>query len=142
MLRVGATASGVLAHRGRVVEAAFLLVLARLLRRFVPMRRWSRVLGPNGPATDAIDVGPLEGAEARVALAVAGVARRLDANCLEQAVAASLMLRVRRRHGAVVIGLDTADPGGVPHAWLVGPSGLVVTGGERGGFRPVNQFGH
>jgi len=130
-----------LAHRWRVVQALTLLVLARLLRRFVPMRRWSGLLGANGAAVVGIELGPLSGAEAEVAWAVEAGSRRVAANCLEQAVAASLMLRARRLPAAVVIGLDVADPGATPHAWLVGPSGLVVTGGELGAFRPVNQFG-
>ncbi|MCL2541509.1 MAG: lasso peptide biosynthesis B2 protein [Nocardioidaceae bacterium] len=130
-------------RRLRVLEALTLVALARLLRRRVPMRRWSFLLGATGPALAGTSGElPPVGVEARVARAVGSAARRTGANCLEQAVAASLMLRVRRRPGAVVIGLDRTDPAGVPHAWLVGGSGAVLTGGETmGDFRAVSQFG-
>lgn len=131
-----------LRHRLRVVEALVLVLLARVLRRHVPMRRWSALLGPTGPATTAPVLGRLDGAEVRVAVALRSAAARTGANCLEQAVAASLMMRARRRPGVVVIGLDARRPEAVPHAWFVGRSGLVVTGEEvMDGFRPASQFG-
>lgn len=132
-----------LRHRLRVVVAIVLLLGARLLRRTVAMRRWARILGENGPVEVGVEVTRLEGVEREVAGAVASGARRTSANCLEQAVAASLMLRARGARGVVVIGLDPRQPDGVPHAWLVGPSGSVVVGGDVvDRFRPVNQFGH
>lgn len=119
-----------------------LLLLARALRKWVPMRRWAPLLGENGPPTASMVLDRLQGDEAVVARAVASGARRVSANCLEQAVAASLMLRRRGTGAAVVIGLDPAQPDAIPHAWLVGASGAVVVGGdEMPGFRPVNQFG-
>lgn len=127
-------------HRGRVLEALLLMVAARLLRHVVPMRRWAPLLGANGPATSPIELGALEGSEHAVAGAIWSGSHRMGANCLEQAVAASVMLRVRRTPGVVVIGLDAADPSAVPHAWLVGRSGHVVCGGAEGRHRPVNQF--
>lgn len=135
-----------LRHYLRVLEALVLLGLARALRRWVPMRRWARILGPTGPATAGTAGTPTEPpaspVESRVSGAVERASVRFDANCLEQAVAGSLMLRVRRRPARVVIGLDTADPGAVPHAWLVGRSGAVVLGrDETGRYRPVSQFG-
>jgi len=130
-------------HRLRVLEAIVLLLVARMLRKGVAMRRWSGLLGATGPVRVGVDVGPLAGTEAEVGRAVASAARRTSANCLEQAVAASLMLRARRTPGVVVIGLDAKRPTEVPHAWLVGPSGTVVVGGDVvDRFRPVNQFGH
>lgn len=129
-------------RRLRVAEALVLLLVARVLRRFVAMRRWAPLLGDPGPPQAPMALAPLTGDEALVARAVASGARRLSANCLEQAVAASLMLRRRGGRAVVVIGLGRERPDGVPHAWLVGPSGAVVTGGEEmPGFRPVSQFG-
>ncbi|MEV4999788.1 lasso peptide biosynthesis B2 protein [Nocardioides sp. LML1-1-1.1] len=131
-----------LRHRLRVVEALVLVLLARVLRRHVPMRRWSALLGPTGPARTAPVLGRLDGAEVRVAVALRSAAARTGANCLEQAVAASVMMRVRRRPGVVVVGLDARRPDAVPHAWFVGASGLVVTGEDvMDGFRPASQFG-
>ncbi len=131
-----------LRHRLRVVEALVLVLLARVLRRHVAMRRWAPLLGPSGPARTEPVLGRLGGTEVRVALAVRSASARTGANCLEQAVAASVMMRVRRRPGVVVIGLDARRPAQVPHAWFVGRSGLVVTGEDvMDGFRPASQFG-
>lgn len=135
-----------LRHYLRVLEALVLLGLARGLRRWVPMRRWARILGPTGPVTPttADPAQPPEPSltEWQVCGAIERATARLDANCLEQAVAGSLMLRARRQPASVVIGLDAADPGAVPHAWLVGRSGAVVLGrDETGRYRPVSQFG-
>lgn len=129
-------------RRLRALEALVLLLLARGLRKWVAMRRWAPLLGENGPPAAPMALEPLAGREAVVARAVASGARRTSANCLEQAVAASLMLRRRGTRAVVVIGLDPARPDAIPHAWLVGASGSVVTGAdEMPGFRPVNQFG-
>lgn len=131
-----------LRHRLRVVEALVLVLLARVLRRRVAMRRWAPLLGPTGPARTAPVLGPLAGTELAVARALRAATARTGANCLEQAVAASLMMRVRRRPGVVVVGLDAQRPAALPHAWFVGRSGRVVTGEDvMDGFRPVSQFG-
>ncbi|NHA01547.1 PqqD family protein [Nocardioides sp. W3-2-3] len=79
-----------LRHRLRVVEALALVLLARVLRRHVPMRRWAPLLGPSGPAATPPVLGRLSGTEARVAVALRSATARTGANCLEQAVAASL----------------------------------------------------
>lgn len=119
-----------------------LLVVARALRLWVPMRRWSRVLGPTGAPTTPLVLDRPDGVEGTVSDAVASAARRLGGNCLEQAFAASLMLRRRGDRGIVVIGLDRQDIGATPHAWLVGASGRVVVGAEgMDRFVPVSQFG-
>lgn len=131
-----------LRHRLRVLEAAVLVLVARVLRRSVPMRRWSRVLGPTAPPTVPVSEDAPDGVEAAVARSVGSASRRVGGNCLEQAFAASLMLRRRGVRGVVVIGLDRADPSAAPHAWLVGASGRVVVGGEvLDRYLPVSQFG-
>ncbi|MEZ0579738.1 lasso peptide biosynthesis B2 protein [Nocardioides sp. MH1] len=129
-------------HRLRVLEALALLLVARVLRVLVPMRRWSRVLGPTGAPTAETVPGAPTGAEADVSRAVVSGSYRLRSNCLEQAFAATVMLRARGRRGVVVIGLDRADPSAAPHAWLVAPSGRVVVGAEvMDRYVPVSQFG-
>lgn len=125
-----------------MLEALVLVLVARVLRAWVPMRRWSRVLGPTQPPTANARPDAPEGTEAAVAAAVASATRKAGGNCLEQAFAASLMLRLRGERGVVVIGLDRADPASAPHAWLVGRSGRVVVGGDvTDRFVPVSQFG-
>jgi hypothetical protein len=130
-------------RRLRAAEALAFVLLARVLRTRIAMRRWSFLLGPTGPArAETLADRQPSATEALVSRAVGSAARRTSANCLEQAVAASLMLRARRTPGAVVIGLDPTRPDGVPHAWLVGGSGAVIVGGEvMGDFRAVSQFG-
>lgn len=129
-------------HRLRVLEALVLVLLARVLRTRVPMRRWAPLLGQRGAASTELVTGPLPAVEASVAAAVAGARRRSAANCLEEAVAGSLMLRWRGVRSVVVIGLDSAGSGRPPHAWLVGSSGRVLTGGSAvPGYRPASQFG-
>lgn len=125
-----------------MLEALLLVLTARALRRWVPMRRWSPVLGPRATPTARALPGVPAGAEALVAAAVGSASRRVGANCLDQAFAASLMLRLRGERGVVVIGLDRADPTAAPHAWLVGASGRAVVGGDGvDRFVPVSQFG-
>ncbi len=53
--------------------------------------------------------------------AVGRAVRRVpwQANCLDQALAAQVMLRLRRRPGTAIIGLRRTD-GWDAHAWLVG----------------------
>lgn len=132
----------VLRHRLRVVEALVLLLIGRALRRWVPMRRWSRVLGPTLPPTATTQPDAPDGVEGAVASSLASAVRRVGGNCLEQAFAGSLMLRARGRRGVVVIGLDRADPAAAPHAWLVAASGRVVVGGDlMDQYVPVSQFG-
>lgn len=131
-----------LRRRLRVLEALVLVLVGRVLRRWVPMRRWSRLLGATCVPTVEVVPAVLEGREALVARAVTAAAHRVDGNCLEQAFAGSLMLRLRREPAVVVIGLDRADPASPPHAWLVGSSGGVVVGGDgRDRYVPVSQFG-
>jgi len=134
-----------LGYRRRTLEACVLLAVATLLRRYVTMRRWSRVLGEMGPVRPApAPVGPSDPTERAVALAVAAAARRLPAatTCLDRAIAASLMMRARGRRPRLLIGMPLDDPRGTSHAWLVGESGRVVVGdGELERFRPVTQFG-
>lgn len=133
----------VLRHRVRVVEALALLVVARVARLVIPMRRWALVLGGAGAARVVVDATATpRRVEVLVAAAVESAARHVPANCLDKAVAASLMLRQRDAPSVVVIGLNRDQPTDVPHAWVVGPSGNVVVGeAEMHGFRPVSQFG-
>ncbi len=113
-----------------------------MLRSRVPMRRWSRLLGPTSAPTVVPQGERPVGREGDVAAAVGSATWRTGANCLEQAFAASVMLRLRGQHSVVVIGLDRADPAAPPHAWLVGASGRVVVGAETmDRYHPVSQFG-
>ncbi len=140
--------------RARVAEAALLLTAAAAAQRWVPMPRWSGVLGKpgavppelRGSAVGGIEVRAATLAEARVGSAVARASRRLpfEASCLAQATAGQVMLRRRREPGVVVVGLrpsveSEADWGA--HAWLLGRRGALTGGPAAAGFTATTAFG-
>lgn len=128
----------------RVVEATVLLVGATILRKTIPMKRWSTLLGsPTEPTPPLVELAkePLTGRDADVASAIQ-VARHIlpyQPNCLDQATAAQLMLRFRGQPGSVIIGLEPANDWKA-HAWLIGRSGTVVGGDVSDRFTPATAF--
>jgi hypothetical protein len=125
-------------------EAAFMLVVARVLLRTIALPRWSALLG-QPTNTNGLDVNgsPAQGNEGVVALGIARAAHRFPGTytCLERASAGQFMLRLRGIPGAVVIGLKP-DGNGDGHAWLVGKTG-VLTGRadqDESVFTPVSAF--
>lgn len=142
--------------RARVAEAAVLLCAATMAQRWVPMPRWSALLGRPGAVPEtmrgAADRGiPVRAAtptEARVGSALARAQRRLpfEASCLAQATAGQVMLRRRGEPGTVVIGLrapgDGAEGGDWDaHAWLLGRGGALTGGPAAAGFTATTVFG-
>lgn len=130
--------------RGRALEAVVLLLVSTAVRRWVPMRRWARVLGRvRTPEVSSVRASRLEGAERQVANALRSGGRRVPVSttCLDRAIAGHLMLRRRGAHPRLVVGLNRADPAEGSHAWLVGASGAVVVGGEvMDDFVPVTEI--
>lgn len=130
--------------RGRTFEAMVLLLVSTAVRRWVPMRRWARVLGRvREPQVSSVTASGLIGVERRVAIALRSGDRRLPVSttCLDRAIAGHLMLRRRRTLPRLVVGLNRADPAEGAHAWLVGPSGSVVVGAEvMDDFVPVTEI--
>lgn len=136
------------------LEAALLLLLAKLLVKYVPMRRWrhrlSTVEEPGGP--------PFEGR--RLARKVARVVRRVArhvpfrAVCLPQAMAAQWMLRRRGISSRLFFGARrrlrpaTAPPEDRPasgmdfHAWLTVGDTCVLGGAERDTYVALPPFDH
>jgi hypothetical protein len=140
--------------RARVAEAAVLLCAAAAAQRWVPMPRWSPVLGEpggvpdamRGPAGDGIPARAATTAEARVGSAIARANQRLpfEASCLAQATAGQVMLRRRHEPGVVVIGLRPPDPdesAWSAHAWLLGRDGALTGGPAAAGFTATTVFG-
>ena len=129
-------------ERVMAVEAAFYLLLARLLVRCVPMRYWmGRLHGAaaGSASPDRQGVGrqgvDRQGVGRLVGRIVRAVARRLPVEvvCLPRAVAAHWMLRRRGISSQVVFGVRRAAPGRAPdyHAWLT-VDGDTVMGGRNG----------
>ncbi|TXH43231.1 MAG: lasso peptide biosynthesis B2 protein [Actinobacteria bacterium] len=141
-------------HRGRVLEAMGLLLLGAAAQKWVPMPRWSRVLGHHAAVPDAwlgqevvrlpaIAASPVE---RQVAVAVKSGVQRLpfEPTCLAQATAGQIMLRVRHSAGVVVIGLrpnpDGQDGRWDAHAWLLGRAGALTGGAAARGFTAATVF--
>ena len=133
------------------MEAMALLTLGTALQRWVPMPRWSRLLGrpgsvPEGWANTRQRALPQRAAtpvERRVALAVRAGGRRLPWNptCLAEAIAGQTLLRQFGQPGVVVIGLRATDEGPWDaHAWLLGRRGALTGGPAAQGFTATTVF--
>jgi len=140
-------------HRARVVEAMVLIVAGTLVRRAVPMPKWSRILGEStsvadvfgDPALASLGAAHTSPVERGVAMALRAAGRRLPYNprCLDRVTAGQLMLRRRRVPGIAVIGLSRTQPlAGAwgAHAWLVGESGMITGGAEAATFTAASCF--
>ncbi len=120
------------------LEALFLLAIARLLLVALPFAKAMRLLGlkvdavgPQGPTekrSAATADGDVTLQRIRIALRRASRLAPFRAVCLQQAVAASLMLRRRRRISEIHFGVAREQDGGMSaHAWTCS-SGQVITG--------------
>ena len=140
------------------VEAAFYLLLARLLVRCVPMRYWRgrlhgaaagsaspdrqgvgrQGMGRQGLGRQGVD---RQGVGRIVGRIVRAVARRLPVEvvCLPRAVAAHWMLRRRGISSHVVFGVRRAAPGRAPdyHAWLTVDGDTVMGGRNAAAYAPL-----
>lgn len=129
------------ADRLLLLEAVFLLGLARVLVHTVGFERFATRLGSH-MAQSADEDSPFAYATAtRVRWAVETAARNLpfDVICLPQAIAGKLMLRRRGIASTLYLGV-ARDPDLKAHAWLrVGR--LIVTGAQaRVGFSVISTF--
>lgn len=138
-------------HRGRVVQAMGLLTAGGALQKWVPMERWSGLLGEHGPVPAEWQGAAITRLPARVdglvekqiAVAIHSGSRWLPwkPTCLAEATAGQVMLRRRGQPGVVVIGLR---PNGTPkwdaHAWLLGRRGALTGGPAAQGFTPTTVF--
>lgn len=119
-------------------------------QRWVPMPRWSGVLGRAREVPDAWrgrtvhDIPELaaDGPERDVAVAVDRALAHLPVapSCLAQAFAGQVMLRRRGRGGVVVIGLRRGADRWDAHAWLLGSLGALTGGPAAAGFTATTVF--
>jgi Transglutaminase-like superfamily len=131
-------------HRGMLVEAQALLAAARLVIVLVPFRFYASHLGVHmaESATDELDAAR-QATLRRIAWAIGAISRRAPWRCLclEQALAAKMMLRVRRLPNTLYLGVAPNLGGRAEaHAWL--RSGVFyVTGGDgRDRYAVVSTF--
>ena len=136
------------ATQALALEAALLLLLARLLVERVPMRYWRHRLdtAPDPPAGRAEEGGnnapPAPRLPRRVGRIVRKVARRAPfrALCLPQAMAAQWMLRRRGVRSRIVFGARRRGTPGRAlefHAWLIVAGECVLGAEEARTFTPL-----
>ncbi len=121
-----------------LLEAAARLFVARLTIALLPFRTIARRLGTQGGESPRDEP---HGTARRIRWAVAAISRRAPwrCECLEQAVAAKMMLRARRIPSTLYLGVEPGDAAKA-HAWLRSGS-LFVTGGDASGrFAVLSTF--
>jgi Transglutaminase-like superfamily len=109
-----------------LLEAALRLLAARMSVALLPFRVVSRRLGD--PARESPRDEPPAIAR-RIRWAIAAISRRAPwrCQCLEQAIAAKMMLRARRVPNTLYLGVAQGEA--KAHAWLRSGS-FFVTGGD------------
>ena len=131
-----------------------LLTVTGAAQRWLPMPRWSRVLGVAGPVPStwrgqevaALPVAFGSVVEFRVGSAIARGGQLLPwtPTCLAEAATGQVMLARRGEPGVVVVGLrrgNEADGAAWDaHAWLVGARGAVTGGPAAEGFTATTVF--
>lgn len=118
-----------------LAEAAILLALVRMAELVLPFRVIARHLGDHMAESDTRDDPYRLAVGRRIGWAVRAISNHVPwrAKCLEQALAAKAMLRIRHISNTMYLGVA---PGGDPHspldahAWLR-TGNLHVTGGSH-----------
>ena len=117
-------------HRALIIEALVCLCVARLSLSMLPFRQVAKHLGAVVPRSDAIDcAGPAArpSVETEIAGDIGWAVRRMAAHapfkalCLQQALAAKMMLRRRGIQSALHFGVNRDNLPGASleaHAWL------------------------
>jgi hypothetical protein len=137
-----------------VLEAMPLLGAAAAAQKWVPMTKWSGILGRHEPVPAAwlgqrIEVLPSRSAtvrERQVADAIRSGCRWLpwEPTCLAQATAGQVLLKQFGQPGVVVIGLkpNPDSPSGTwdAHAWLLGRNGALTGGPAARGFTATTVY--
>jgi hypothetical protein len=131
-------------HRRLLVEAQVALAAARLLIRFVPLRFYSGQLGVHMAESPAEEHEAARRTTLRgVAWAIGAISRRAPWRCLclEQAVAAKMMLRLRRYPNTLYLGVAHSTEEKIEaHAWLRCGLFYVTGGAGRDRFAVVSTF--
>ena len=121
--------------RVMLAEACICLALARVAVLALPFRVIARRLGGQMQETDLADDPVALGAGRRVGRAIAAVSKYAPwrTKCLEQAIAAKAMLRMRHVPNTMYLGVERGSDHDSPlgaHAW-VRTGTLNVTGGAN-----------
>ena len=130
------------------------MIVGAAAQKWVPMPRWSGVLGDHaevppawrGQSVAELPVRAEDDVERAVAVAVDRALAHLPVqpSCLAQAFAGQVMLRRRGGGGVVVIGLRRGATAGDgrwdAHAWLLGREGALTAGPAAAGFTATTVF--
>lgn len=131
------------AHRLRVVEAVMALTVVGVVLAVLPFRLVARLAGRVEASVRACPPPTVDATAAAVGRSVEAAARRLPWRpaCLEQALAASLMLRRRGVPSHLCIGVATGDRRDFrAHAWVTAAGGTVCGGAAAAGMTPIAAF--
>jgi hypothetical protein len=134
------------ARRRLLAEAALCLALARLSVLSIPFRHLSRRLGTHGRESPAAALAvPTVRIVSDVGWSLRATSRRLPwrCACLEQGIAAKMMLRRRRIANTLYLGVAREGEAGSPataHAWLRSGHSVVTGAAGRERFTVVATF--
>jgi hypothetical protein len=132
-----------LAQKALLMEALVLLALARLAVLLLPFRRVARLLGRQYAQTPELH-DPKQAAVVRCDAAMVGKAAKnvpWTSKCLDQALAARLMLARRGITATVYFGVKNGEQGQLEaHAWLRSGAQFVTGGENRDRFTVINTF--
>ena len=127
-----------------VAEATAWLALARLAILLVRFPALSRRLGARMHESTQVDDDRRRPVLRRIRWAIGAVSRRAPwrCKCLEQAVAAKMMLRRRGLASTLYLGVarEESGPSVQAHAWLRCGSYYVTGGEERARYAVVSTF--
>ncbi len=132
-----------LADKGLLLEALVLLAFARVAVLLLPFRWVARVLGKEEAQTPAEEQLAHVVQIRRVGAMIRETARNVPwtSKCLDQALAAKIMLARRAIATTVYLGVNVDEQGQLAaHAWLRSGT-LYVTGGKiRDRYTVINTF--
>lgn len=120
------------------MEAAAYLALVSVLLRVLPFRLVMRLTRSHVAVDPPIGLSTVD-VDRAVSAAVRSAARKLrwQPACLEQAIAASLMMKRRGRRGELCFGVAMADGTLRAHAWLTLDGAIVCGGRVASRFAPL-----
>jgi Transglutaminase-like superfamily len=120
-------------------EAAVMLILARLVVRFVPPARIFAWI--NRPLRRVDRFAADEVTWIAWAIEHLGARPWMNALCLPQALAAHAMLRRRGIASRLCLGVARDGGGLAAHAWVEIGKEIIVGGSRAGGFTRLAEFG-
>lgn len=129
-------------ERALLAESALWLAAVRIAVLLLPFRVTARRLGAHMGETPHDDDPRVHHLVRSVSWAIGAISRRVPwrAKCLEQGIAAKMMLRRRNVPNTLYLGVARGTSGVEAHAWLRNGSYYLTGGAERERFAVVSHF--